>query len=550
MTGHRPRAASRPVHAAALIVAFALNACGAAPLPDAPRPGRQAPDVPAPERRTPPQRRTLRRQDLTPAELKYGRAPGRDPSITYEPGVILVDGGADAIKSLSPDGLTWAIDARAPHADELAVGRIAFVTGYCVGRVLDLKRADDTLSMVLGPVDLTDVFRDVDLSVDEPIDVGEAQQYPVPRYADSPFPVEGDAAGLPDWSVDLPRVAPASWDRPDSATRPLFVTPVALRTPYPQGVPGSPGVLPVPPKLSFHTEPLQTADGIGAELRHDGSNGLRVVAQVQVRLAKPTLVVHLSIHHRNVEAMLLLKNAAGLRVAFDAAGNERFSGSVNWYAPAPGVITIPLSGPGGFHVDIRQDIWVRTEFRSRQSVFSALGDYGLNADIGLTIWQGRFSVIGPKGFTVRRSLMSNMSGVALGPTGIVISHQATATAGIGFAQFTVGPSIALATSVAVAQGPSNGIVQCRGAALAMKVKGGVGWTIPRPVAQVVNFFLTLVRAKPIADHGGVYTDYQTVFEQQAHTPSPVCGGSDAQPTETGLFPAPAAAAAGHRGALP
>src|SRR5689334_12578437 len=98
---------------------------------------RTADDTPAHKTLPPPTIvHALTPSQLTEGERKYGRAPQRDPSVTYGKDVIIVDGGASVIRSLSADGLVWTIDPNAPHAKELAVDKIAFVTGRCVGRVL------------------------------------------------------------------------------------------------------------------------------------------------------------------------------------------------------------------------------------------------------------------------------------------------------------------------------------------------------------------------------------------------------------------------------
>src|SRR4051812_15141031 len=82
----------------------------------------------------------LKRSELTAAEQKYGVAPTPDPTVTYQADVIVVGGGADAIRAQSPNGFIWTIDAGAPHAADLAAGKIMFLTNRAVGRVLDVRK--------------------------------------------------------------------------------------------------------------------------------------------------------------------------------------------------------------------------------------------------------------------------------------------------------------------------------------------------------------------------------------------------------------------------
>jgi len=57
--------------------------------------------------------RQLKKSDLPVAEQKYGVAPIPDKSVTYQPDVIVVGGGAAAIREQSSNGFIWTIDARA-----------------------------------------------------------------------------------------------------------------------------------------------------------------------------------------------------------------------------------------------------------------------------------------------------------------------------------------------------------------------------------------------------------------------------------------------------
>jgi len=124
--------------------------------------------------------RQLKKSELSVAEQKYGIAPTPDPSVTYQPDVIVVGGGADAIRAQSANGFIWTIDGNAPHAAELVAGKIFFMTGRAVGRVLDVRKDGGNLVVVVGPVDLTEVIREAHVRIDMPIDFGEAIAYTTP----------------------------------------------------------------------------------------------------------------------------------------------------------------------------------------------------------------------------------------------------------------------------------------------------------------------------------------------------------------------------------
>src|SRR5690348_4626153 len=51
---------------------------------------------------------------ITGAQFRFGRTPVPDKSVTYQPDVVLIGGGADAVRSVSADGLTWTLRGDAP----------------------------------------------------------------------------------------------------------------------------------------------------------------------------------------------------------------------------------------------------------------------------------------------------------------------------------------------------------------------------------------------------------------------------------------------------
>lgn len=84
------------------------------------------------------------------------------------------------VRGVSGDSLTWTIDTRAPHLDELRPGKIMFLTGRAVGRVLNVERSGASVAVTLGPVDLTDVIADGDVHAHGPLDASamSLQTYP------------------------------------------------------------------------------------------------------------------------------------------------------------------------------------------------------------------------------------------------------------------------------------------------------------------------------------------------------------------------------------
>lgn len=440
----------------------------------------------------------LSRSELTERERKFGRAPKRDRSVVYRRGVIIPEGGAEIIRKSGADGISWTIDADAAGVRDVSAGRIVFITGRCVGRVLQVQREGSDLKLTLGPVELTDLFEKLDLVVtQEPIDLSKALQYPPPELPSKPYEVPQD---FDEWSANRGHsiVRPAALQ---SDSRAGFV-PISVNT------------------NQKESRKLDDANGVGMQLYGDGK-GLRALAQVQLRIAKPTLDAHISINAGKVDASVLFHNAAGIRISFESAVNEQFPGKLRWYSPA-GQLSFPISGPVPFSIDIRQDIFLDAVFVSRVSSFSGSGQYDFNADIGFTLHDGKFDVVGPKGISVKQELMSSYNGISIAPRELALRHGVTFTAGLGGAGFTIGPQVILGTRVEAVKGSDVGLVDCRGAFLTLGVKGGVGWTIPRVIADVINAILSIIHVTPVPDHKGTYSDWKYFINRRIQTGNGLC----------------------------
>lgn len=449
---------------------------------------------------------------LTPAEQMYGLAPQPHPSISYQKDVVLVAGGANAIRGMSGDGLLWILDASAKGTEALAVGRVAFVTGRCVGRVLHLERQGDSVRLLLGPVELTDIYRRLELTFSHSIDLQKTLPLPAPQSDLVRFPLEGDDVSLPPTGVDMSRLMgstmPPSFWRDGGQFRHAQV---------------SPGI---PQRLNVELQtsrPLINGAGFGAEMRHEGA-GTRIVAQAQLQFATPRLEGYIHVRDGSLYAKLMVKNAAALLLAFDAVAGDDFSRNVNWQLPLGGV-SFPLAPPVPLSVDFRHTLSVRTVFSGKNAHFGARGKYELKGDIGIVIYHMNPYPVGPTIKSTIDSLFDNMSGASIGPNGIVLNHEVHIVAGVGAAGFTAGPSAQILTSLGTARGSDIGIVRCAGATLAMHIRGGVGWTVPAGLVKATNWVLGLFRVKPIPDHGGFYSSWMRLLKPiTAGAQAGICGG--------------------------
>ena len=139
---------------------------------------------------------------LTDSQRKFGIAPQRDPSVEYQPGIILMEQGDKAIRSIATDGMNWTFDANAPHVSEFQLGKIVFATGRAVGRIISLKRQGDDVTVILGPIQLTDVISKASIAMDAPIDLTNMLAFAAPDFPQPPDASEPNKTSGLHWPAD------------------------------------------------------------------------------------------------------------------------------------------------------------------------------------------------------------------------------------------------------------------------------------------------------------------------------------------------------------
>lgn len=426
--------------------------------------------------------RQLTKSDLTVAEQKYGIAPIPDSSVTYQPDVIIVGGGAASIRAQSANGFIWTIDANAPRASELVPGKIFFMTGRAVGRVLDVRKDGDSLMVAIGPVDLTEIVREAHIEIKGmPIDFGEAIAYT---------------------STELPGQAVASATRmPDAAA---MMPAVMLRT-------ADAPVAPVPDVSSlvnFKTVPFASSSGIGMRVSSDGG-GLKVSAQALVHLAKPTLDVHLDITPSGglTQASVEIKGAAGLTWKFAVGTDVGLKANVNGLLQPDTDFSIPVGGIGPLPlaVTVRQRFQIKTALGVRNSTLTATGDYTFNGGFKVGYFDQKWDIAGPIGFSAKQSLLQSAGGISIAASGINLAHQMRIIVGVGVHGFAAGPYISFTSAAALFKGSDLGMIPCKEATLVVSLSGGVGYSIPQAITRLINSVLRALNIKYSIDgEGGVY----------------------------------------------
>lgn len=422
---------------------------------------------------------------LTPNELKWGISPTRNSQVTYQPEVIIMEHGADAVRAMASNGMTYTIDANAPHADEIRVDKILFATGRVMGRVLKVESTPDGLAVTLGPVEITDVIKDCDLKSEQPLDFSSAVVYVAPDY---PGATTEDKPT--ETSLGPPQV-PAYFASYQQATQqtagPTFGAPLQMLID------------------NFMIIPV-CCGGLGITIARQGT-GVTMQASATVQLNNPHVVFKLIIRNGTIyTALVQLAGTAGFRVNFQARTDAGVTGNIkkNFFVPVDN--TFPLLGLAvPLSVVIRQTLRVETIFSAQTGTLEATGEYAFTGDFKAGRENGgAWSAQGPMGVTTKQNLANTLTGVSMGVNGLVFAYGAKVIVGIGAFGFVTGPYVGYNTVVGVNKSPDlPGALPCGSGTLNTSLRYGVGYQIPQVVTDVINVFMHALGVREINSEGGV-----------------------------------------------
>ncbi|MEU7974883.1 hypothetical protein AB0B48_22875 [Micromonospora sp. NPDC049089] len=446
-------------------------------------------------------------------DLRYGAAPAPHPDVTLHPDVVIVSGGSGVVRSVTDGGLTWRLDPDAGNADRLAPGKVMFVTGRGVGRVVDARRVDRDLAVTIGPVDITDVIQDGEFTSEQPVSLAEAAAY---QFDDTFW-------ASPSTEARSEPAATATLGRAPAVTG-NALTRTGLRSST-AAAPATTGALDV--------EGLCCADGVGARFsyRHSGLNLSGTIAFV---MKQPTAKFHLVIDGSTVTvAELRIHGAAGVRIQVDATTTT--GQNVHPVAFVPVNFSVPIETILGipFSATVRQSIGIRTGFSAGHTTIRASGEYSLGGTMGFGYADGGFGARWPGGLQVKRNLVDSVDGTSVGANALLIDYDVKFFIGLGAVVFSAGIYAGLTTTMGITRGSSIGFgglqglanrEGCNRADLTINARYGIGYTIPALVAKVINFFLKVFNAKPIAAEGGIPNPPPVVNLVNKHwvTNRPVC----------------------------
>ena len=470
---------------------------------------------------------------LSDAERLYGVSPMRSKDVTYQPDVILMEHGAEAIRSQTTDGFTWSIDAAAPGASQIQVDKILFATGRVVGRVLKVERAGGNLNVTLGPAELTDIFEEVHISSQGSLDPEKMIVYVAPDGYPGAFhnrdepedaPVAAEARHFSDSHVEVYTVSrDGNLDPLHPSVRQTRAPPCddnfrsdfrAMQTVYVAG-PAGPGTFGGCAKFTHAA--LTAADIAGVVL--DGfsiqpsmngglqaatsykSAGLKFNARMKIRLDRPKFTFKLDILHGLKTAAIEFTGVGGIELGVEAGTSDGLK-NINEEFAVPIDISYPIGGPVPFAATFHQSLLVQTLFTAKQATLTAKGDYTLGGTITAGIVNGSPVGKAPLFITSNTNLGSELNGASLGVNGLVLGYGGKLIIGLGSFGIIVGPYASINAIAGITRGSdlATGLVAytCRSATLDLILKYGLGFAIPNWAQKAVNIFLGLFHAKPIS----------------------------------------------------
>lgn len=414
----------------------------------------------------------------------YGFGPQPDPSVTYQPDVVLIGGGPDAIRGVSRDGLTWSVDARAQGVEQLVPGKVMFATSYAVGRVISVRPAGDTVDITLAPVDIGEVISDAHLVFDQAVPLEALSIYDAPQ-------IEG---GYEDVQSDELTATPAPGaDTGGSygAAPELIATAASARVP-PSGPQSSgPNGSEASKKVGDWTlTAYRTAAALG--LRAERGVGSSTVQGAELKVA---LDAHIEVGDLRVIADIPVVRGEVGSSHFRVFGIRGLSisvqaGAVNGLSDNRKLrVEVPVQLKqnviiGGFPATLTQKFkfLVQTAFTAKNGNLTASASWDVDGSIGMdgqTVTLPSMTAREPK-------LIDTLAGVSVGVNGIVVAISFEFGLLFGLPIAGAGPVAAFITSLGMTNGSSLGIVQCKQVSITSTVSAGVGLQVFDPVKEAIK----------------------------------------------------------------
>ena len=489
--------------------------------------------------------------DLSESEINFGIAPKRGPGVTYQDGIVLMEHGDRAIRSFASDGMSWTFDANAPQVSDIQVGKVLFATDRCAGKVLAVQHNGDKVTAVLGPVQLNELVKEGNFTYNQPLDLNNAIAVVAPDYPaalgskalqqeiqkpsttsrnDTPhtyqrsvsyYVVSNNGKWTPMRTVTAggPRLVDAAY-HPDTpslksvAFQPQIPGIGEVASAVGQAATAAPVPVPVPQLKQLTFNDLQAypcaldCGGIGAKVYQE-KDGVKVWASIVFHLNSPHIVFNASVSGSGVNADLQLFGGAGVTITVDAATTNDFAsiqGNIKELGLIPAEINVPIGGLTiPLTAKLSQALDITSGFSAKNSVIHGEGSLDLDGSIEAWYHAGHGWHIDKPTATVRNNLARLISGESMGINSFIFAFSQRLMVGVGTMGFAAGPYVDLLTTLTVLKQSSATlfVTDCRQATFAMSLGAGIGYSMPKVVASVINAVLGLFGVKPIPSWGSI-----------------------------------------------
>ncbi|WP_422769762.1 hypothetical protein ACN28C_23910 [Plantactinospora sp. WMMC1484] len=408
----------------------------------------------------------------------YGYGPLRDGSVRYQPDVVLVEGGPEAIRSASADGTTWTLEADTPGAGDLEPGRIMYATSRAVGRVVQVRRDGGDLAVTLAPVTLTEVFRDAHFRSDRRLDDAALVYQEIPELPGAVSVPAGtrspEDAVTPIGRTSGGAAIPVSYASGDGATTLVALRPVRL-------APAGGGRLPPARERNFavtvgdwEAQPYRTQGKLGLKIGYAADENLKVYIDFAMNVADLRVRADVPISNGRIgsAATFAIDGIRSISVDVSAGAANGADDNRKVRVEVPVEINIPVPGEPLVYSNTWKFI-VTTGLSGRNTTVKAAGEWAVNGTIGMidgALQKPTLSVV--------RSIMDSITGISIGPSGLAFAVETKIQFGIGMPAAFAGPYAKLVVDLGVTNGSALGapLARCVSASLNAKVGGGFGVT--------------------------------------------------------------------------
>ena len=437
---------------------------------------------------------------LTESERQFGIAPRRTKDVEYADGVIVMEEGDKAIRSMAGDGMHWTFDANSPHVSEFQEGRIVFATGRAVGRIVGLKREGDSVTAFLAPVQLTDVIKKGHFAMSQKVDVANMLTYVAPDFPQPPDELVGGAKTSSrndeehepelERAVVVSRSYQGRWvqtsvaqtyadgrrityqkmgERWSTGRVSLANVPASTladplrRARLTMPVPDSPSLPAMPPlpvlaQISgggarkvvpvdldgsdVRTAAVASNSGIGLQFYYH-KNGVNIFSECLLRVVNARVDFELNITDKGIEtAGVRVDGDLGIVMQAEAASEQNFSQNLHKtvYEPIDFSIPLGLNAAAGVPFSITFGSYLRLEtgFSAKTSKLTAEGLYTFGGGIWAGMKNYRWSVGAAGHPQAEKDLGVTTTGVSVGINSLVVAASIRAMVGIGAFGFSTG----------------------------------------------------------------------------------------------------------------